>query len=175
MLPYRVKSAASCDEKFQCMSNLDANKLMVKRFIEEIWNERRLDIADIVFAEDCITHQLRSGTDSLTMPRPPQAMKHHISEWLAAFPDIQFTIEQMIAEGDQVVVHCVARGTHLGCWHNISPTGKEISIQMMVMYQITNERIAEDWVLVDFLGVFQQLGLVKPTNELLSKSNQSSD
>ena len=147
----------------------ETNKLIVQRFIEEIWNERNLDVADEIFAENCITHQLRSGVDSLTMPRPPQAMKHHIREWLTAFPDIYFTIEQMIAERDKVFVHCIARGTHLGLWHNISPTGKVISIQMMVIYRIANDLIVEDWVLVDFLGVFQLLGLVKSTNELLLK------
>ena len=150
---------------------LDDNKKLVKRFIEEIWNQRHLDVADEVFAADCITHQLRSGADSLTMPRPPEALKQHISEWLVAFSDIQFSIEQMITEGDRVVAHFLARGTHLGAWHSIPPTGKEISIQMMVVYRIANGQITEDWVLVDFLGFFQQLGLVKPTNELIAANS----
>ena len=93
---------------------LEDNKKLVTWFIEEIWNQRHLDVADEVFAADCITHQLRSGADSLTIPRPPEALKQHISEWLAAFPDIHFSIDQLIAGGDRVVVHCQARGTHLG-------------------------------------------------------------
>ena len=151
--------------------SLDAYKKLVTRFIEEVWNQRRLDVADEIFAADCLTHQLRSGTDSLIMPRPPDAMKKHIREWLAAFPDIQFSIEQMVSEGDRIVAHFLAHGTHLGVWHSIPATGREISIQMMVIYRVASGQIAEDWVLVDFLGVFQQLQLVKPTNELLAANS----
>ena len=147
----------------------DANKFLVRRFLEEIWNDRRLHVADEVFASDCVSHQLRSGGE-LTMPRGPQEIKRHITEWLEAFPDIRFTIERILAEADYVMTNCLAKGTHLGNWHGIPATGKEITIQMSVVHRIEEEKIVEDWVLVDFLGVFQQLGIVRPTIELLNKS-----
>ena len=64
----------------------------------------------------------------------------------------------------------VARGTHLGSWLGIPATGKFISIQMFVVHRFADGVIAEDWVLVDSLGVFQQLGLVPPSEELLAKA-----
>jgi len=146
------------------------NKAIVRRFIEELWNQRKLTLADDLFAEDCVTHQLRVGTDPAGVPRGPEVMKHHVAEWLAAFPDIRFTIEQMLAEGDRVMTQCVARGTHLGSWLGIPATGKFISIQMFVVHRFADGVIAEDWVLVDSLGVFQQLGLVPPSEELLAQA-----
>jgi len=151
--------------------NLEANKAVARRFFDELWNARRLPVADDIIAPDCVTHQLRSGADDSATPRAPESIKQHVAEWVAAFPDLRFTAEQMIAEGDRVVTHCTARGTHLGYWHSIPPTGKIITIQMTVIHRIADGRIAEDWVLADFLGVFQQLGIVRPTAELLAKAD----
>ena len=153
---------------------LDSNKSIVRRFIEEIWNKRQLYVADEVFASNCISHQLRSGGE-LTMPRGPQEIKHHIAEWLEAFPDIHFTVERVLAEADYVMTNCLARGTHLGKWHGIPATGKEIAIRMAVVHRIKEEKIVEDWVLVDFLGVFQQLGVVQSTVELLNKRTEETE
>ena len=148
-----------------------ANKAVVHRFIEELWNQRKLGLADNLFAEDCVTHQLRFANEPAGAPRGPAAMKHHVADWLAAFPDIRFTTQQMLAEGDRVMTQCIARGTHLGSWLGIPATGKFISIQMFVVHRIADGLIAEDWVLVDSLGVFQQLGLVPPSEELLAQAS----
>jgi predicted ester cyclase len=80
-----------------------ANRAVVQRFIEELWNQRKLALADDLFAEGCVTNQLRFGNDPAGAPRGPAAMKHHVADWLAAFPDIRFTIEQMLAEGYRVI------------------------------------------------------------------------
>jgi predicted ester cyclase len=96
-----------------------------------------------------------------------------VAEWLAAFPDIHFSVDQVVAERDLVAVHCTATGTHTGSWLGIPPTGRQITIRMAVTYRLAGGMIAEDWVLVDFLGVFQQLGLVQPTSELLRRSHQT--
>lgn len=149
---------------------IEANKRIVLNFIEQLWNKRKLDLADELFDENCITHQLRIGGNPAGAPRGPQAMKHHISEWLASFPDIHFTVEQMLAEDDRVMTLCFARGTHTETWLGIPATRKVITIQMFVVHRISDGRIVEDWVLVDSLGVFQQLGLVKPTEQLIAEA-----
>jgi len=154
--------------------NIEANKTIVSRFIEELWNQRKLELADELFDENCITHQLRVGNDPKGAPRGPEAMKHHIKDWLDSFPDIHFTIEQMLAEGDRVMTQCYALGTHTATWLGIPATGRIIKIQMIVAHRIAGGRIVEDWVLVDSLGVFQQLGLVKESEELLADGTASS-
>jgi predicted ester cyclase len=83
---------------------MDDPKQLTTRFVEELWNERRLDVADAIFAEDCVTHQLRSGVPVDAVPRGPQAIKEHVAGWIACFPDLRFSIEQMLSEGDRVVM-----------------------------------------------------------------------
>jgi SnoaL-like polyketide cyclase len=86
---------------------------------------------------------------------------------LNGFPDLKFTIEQMIAEGDRVSTLLVMNGTHAGEWLGIPPNGKHINIRMMTIHRFRNCKIIEDWVVVESLGFFQQLGIVPATSDLL--------
>jgi steroid delta-isomerase-like uncharacterized protein len=148
---------------------------IIKRFVDELWNARRLDVADQIFSEDCVTHQLRSGVLGEPAHRGPQEMKEHVSGWLMSFPDLHFNIEQMIAERDCVVSQLVMEGTHQGTWMGISPTGKRLQIRMITIHRIAGGKIAEDWVLVESLGLFQQLGAVPDTAELIRNFAQHAD
>ncbi len=85
--------------------NEEQNKTIVKRFIEEMWNQRKLQVADELFAADCVTHQLRSGEDPAGIPRSAESVKREAAAWLTGFPDLEFLLEQMIAGGDRVVSH----------------------------------------------------------------------
>lgn len=143
-------------------------KAIAGRFIEELWNQRDLTTADALFAETCVTNQLRSGAEPITAPRPPAAVKKQVNEWVAAFPDFRYTVRQMLSDGDKVMIQCVANGTHQGTWLGIPATNKTISIETMITQRIVDGKIVEDWVLADFLGLFQQLGLVAPLQELLA-------
>ncbi len=148
----------------------EQNKVVVRRFIEELWNNRNLDTADEIFAADCVTHQLRSGAGLVAAARSPEVVKKHVTEWLVGFPDLHFTIEQMVAEADQVVARTVMQGTHSGVWLGVAPTGKQVNIRMITIHRIANGKIAEDWVLVESLGFFQQLGLIPATQEIMAKA-----
>ena len=147
---------------------MEPAKHVVERFVEELWNGRRLDVADQIFSEDCVTHQLRSGALPEPAHRGPQEMKEHVSGWLTSFPDLRFAIEQMIVERDRVVSQLVMEGTHQGTWMGIPPTGKRLQIRMITIHRIANGKIAEDWVLVESLGFFQQLGAIPDTAELIA-------
>jgi steroid delta-isomerase-like uncharacterized protein len=147
---------------------MDDPKQLVNRFVEELWNERRLDVADEIFAKDCVTHQLQSGMPADAVPRGPQAIKEHVKGWIASFPDLRFSIEQTLSEGDRVVTHLLMEGTHQGAWLGIPPIGKKMQIRMFAIYRVEQGKIVEDWVLVESLGFFQQLGVVPNTADLLS-------
>jgi steroid delta-isomerase-like uncharacterized protein len=142
-------------------------KKVMNRFVEELWNERRLEVADAIFAKDCVTHQLRSGVPTDAVPRGPQAMKEHVAGWIASFPDLHFSIEQMLGEGDRVVMQLLMEGTHQGAWLGIPASGKKVQIRMFTVHHIVEDKIVEDWVLVESLGLFQQLGLVPNTADLV--------
>jgi len=149
---------------------MDSSKQIVQRFIEELWNARKLDVADEIFCDDCVTHQLRSGAADQSAPRGPEVIKEHVSGWLMSFPDLQFHVEEMIADQDHVVSQLTMEGTHQGMWMGIPPTGKRLQIRMITIHRITNGKIAEDWVLVETLGFLQQLGVLPSTEELIRKA-----
>ena len=144
------------------------HKEVVRRFFEELWNDRNLAVADEIFSEDCVTHQLGPTADLSNERRDPDAVKKHVSEWLVGFPDLQFFVEQTVAENGHVATHCRMEGTHTGRWLGIPPSKKHVIIRMITIHRIEDGKIIEDWVLVDALGFFQQLGLVPPTEKVLS-------
>ena len=144
------------------------SKAIVQRFFEELWNERRLATADEIFSPACVTHQLRSGSEDVGAPRNADAIKLHVHEWLMGFSDLRFEVEDTVAEAQRVVTRCVAQGTHNGTWFGIPATGKRVRIRMMVTHRIEDGKIAEDWVLVDSLGFFQQLNILPATEEILA-------
>jgi steroid delta-isomerase-like uncharacterized protein len=146
---------------------MDDPKQLINRFVEELWNERRLDVADAIFAKDCVTHQLRSGVPADAVPRGPQAIKEHVASWIASFPDLRFSIEQMLSEGDRVVTQLLMEGTHQGAWLGIPASGKKMQIRMFTVHRVVQGKIVEDWVLVESLGVFQQLGVIPNTADLV--------
>ena len=146
---------------------MDDPKKVMNRFVEELWNKRRLDVADAIFAKDCVTHQLRSGMPTDAVPRGPQAMKEHVAGWIASFPDLRFSIEQMLSEGDRVVMQLLMEGTHQDAWLGIPASGKKLQIRMFTVHRVVLGKIVEDWVLVESLGIFQQLGVVPNTADLV--------
>ena len=148
----------------------EQSKATVFRFYNELWNERNLKVADEIFAADCVTHQLQSGEEFPAVIRNPEAVKHHIAEWLEGFPDLRFTVEQMLVEDDRVMTQSVMRGTHAGVWQGIAPTNKKVSIRLSVIHRISEGKIVEDWVLVESLGFFQQLGLAPSTADILARA-----
>jgi predicted ester cyclase len=147
-------------------------RAIVARFYEELWNGRNLGVADEIIAPGCVTHQLSSGAEPVGAPRGPEAVKQHVAEWLAGFPDMRFTVEEVIAEADRVMSRSVMRGTHSGTWLGIPPTGRRVSVRLVVIQRVEGGKIVEDWVLTEALGFFQQLKLVPATDEILAEATK---
>jgi predicted ester cyclase len=85
--------------------------------------------------------------------------KHHRAALYTAFPDLKWTIEDMIAEGDKAVVRFSASGTQKGAFQGIPPTERLINITGVAIYRIAGGKFLEDWAFMDTLGVMRQLGL----------------
>jgi steroid delta-isomerase-like uncharacterized protein len=134
----------------------DENKDLVRRWVE-MWNTGNLDAVDQLATSDFLRHDPNSPE-----VRGPEAERQLIAMYRAAFPDLQFTIEDLIAEGDKVVGRFVARGTHRGELLGIPPTQASITVATIEIYRIEAHRIAEQWVIMDALGIMQQLGVVPP-------------
>ena len=143
-------------------SNIDVqveeNKALVRREIEEIWNQGKLDVIDEIFAADFILHEPVAGE-----VRGPEGLKQFVTMNRTAFPDFQLTIEDMFAEGDKVAVRWSWTGTHKGEFMGIPPTGVQVIMTGISIGHFTGGKIMEAWDYGDALGLMQQLGMdLKP-------------
>jgi steroid delta-isomerase-like uncharacterized protein len=134
--------------------SVQGNKEIVRRWNEEVINNGNLDVIDELAAENYINHN--GGLDRA-------AHKQQMARMGAAFSDGEIVLEETVAEGDMVSVRWRMRGTHTGEYMGVPATGKQIVTPGMSMYRIAGGKIAEDWSVMDMLGVMQQLGLVPST------------
>jgi predicted ester cyclase len=89
-----------------------------------------------------------------------EALKHYVGGFLTAFPDLHFTIDDLLGEGDKVLWRFTSQATHTGPLMNIPPTGKRATVTGMVLFRVTNDKIAEVWVNFDTLGMLQAIGVI---------------
>jgi steroid delta-isomerase-like uncharacterized protein len=134
-------------------------KMIARRYIEEVWNGGDLALIDEIFARDFVNH-----TPSPGQLAGREGLKQFIASLRSASPDVHFTIDDVIAEGDRVVTRWTARGTHHGDLMGAPPTGKRITVSAIAIDRIVNGRIVEHWAVRDDLGLVQQLGLI-PSQE----------
>jgi steroid delta-isomerase-like uncharacterized protein len=134
----------------------EQNKTNVRRLFEEVWNKGHVAVADELFAPTYHHH------DS-SMPdvgRGPESEKKRATLYRNAFPDIRFTIEDLLAEGETVVARWSCRGTHKGELNGIAPTGKQFHITGLSIARFTNGKMFEGYVNWDALSLLRQLGVV---------------
>ncbi len=135
----------------------EENKALARRYVEEVINKGNLAVIDELAAADFVEHS----------PFPGQAPGIEGEEQLigmmrAAFPDLHSTIEDLIAEGDKVVLRATTRGTHKGEFMGIPPTGKQVTVTEIHIIRFVGGKGVEHWGEVDMMGMMQQLG-VAPT------------
>jgi steroid delta-isomerase-like uncharacterized protein len=133
----------------------EANKAVVRRLYEEFHNSMDLTIADDLYTPDCIYHGGHIKRDPGKDGNVKAMGKMH-----DAFPDLQTTIDEMVAEGDKVVVRLHRTGTHKGEYLGFAATGKRIEQTALVMFRIENGKIAEYWLHYDELGLLLQIGAI---------------
>jgi predicted ester cyclase len=142
----------------------EANKELVRRHFEEIWNGKDLAAADDLMAQDYLEHALAPfGQTEPGRVNGPAATRQ-TTEWLLAqFPDLQMTIEAMVAEGDLVAVRVLSEGTNLGPLNGVvPPTGKRFAARQSHWFRVENSRLAEHWATREDLPAMLQLGVIQP-------------
>jgi steroid delta-isomerase-like uncharacterized protein len=140
--------------------SVEENKTLLRSSIEEILNRGNLDALDEFYAVDFVDHAAIPGT-----PPGIEGMRQTYNMILSAFNNIHVTIDDMIAEGDKVVLRVTATGTHAGEFMGIPSTGKSISIMEIRIYRIVSGKIVEHWGLLDQTAMMQQLGVVPPMDQ----------
>lgn len=130
------------------------NKELVRRFVEEVLNRANPDAAGELLHPDFAGHYPgMPPVDGL------EAWKQLASAYFSAFPDLQETVEDAVAEDDRVVYRVTWRATHTGDLMGIPPTGRRVSVAGMRIVRIADGKIAEQWGTDDTLGMMQQLGI----------------
>jgi len=132
----------------------EQHKATVQRVIAEVWNRGNFAVVDELVASDYVGHSF--GTDT----HGREGYTEYFATLRQGFPDLQFTVEDQIAEADQVVVRWAARGTHTGEYAGIAPTHKQGVVTGTTMYRIADGQIQECWTHLDELGLMQQLGVI---------------
>ncbi len=125
----------------------------------EAFNQRDLSAADEIFAPSYVLHNPLAPLD---LPRGPDGVRQQHAGYLAAFPDAQIAVEDLIAEGNRVAVRATVRGTHQGTFLGVAPTGRQVTLEAITIYRVEAGKIVEDWTLADIPGLLQQLGVSAP-------------
>jgi steroid delta-isomerase-like uncharacterized protein len=133
-------------------TRLEENKVLIKSFIEEVFNEHNL-----------------TGTEKFLATNPTngsgktqESFKDSLPALFSSFPDLHVDIEHIIAENNFVVVFLNFTGTHKGEFQGFPPTNKQVKIRSADLYRIENGKIVEHWDVVDQLDLLQQTGALLP-------------
>src|SRR5712691_9453084 len=139
----------------------ETNKASVRRFYDEVINKKNRAAIDEFIDPNYIDHAAPPGT-----PGGIAGAKQTISMYLTAFPDLHFTVEDIITEGDKVVARLTARGTQQGAFMGIPPTGKQATVTAIDINRYAGGKSVEHWLNMDTLGLLQQLGVIPAPGQL---------
>jgi steroid delta-isomerase-like uncharacterized protein len=132
----------------------EANKAVVLRYVEEVWNRHDLDAVDSLVSPDYVNH-------AATTEDYRRGGARQIWVWLlSVFPDHRFDVEHIAADGDTVAVLGTMVGTHEGELMGIAPTGRRVVAQQSHWFRVEEGKLTEHWAVRDDLGMLQQLGVV---------------
>ena len=144
------------------------NRAVVRRYNEitqRFFQGGDVDAFDEVCAPDLVHH------GPAMMPRDLDGLKQMAPVFRAAFPDMEIVTEDLLAEGDRVVDRVTARGTHLGEFNGIPPTGHRIELHEIHIARIADGMIVERWTQFDALGLLQQIGTISVEPEPATASD----
>ena len=135
----------------------EENKTLIRRFVAEILNAGNPAAAEVLLAANFVFHfPGRPG------PTDREGFLQSLAPFRAGFPDIRFTIEDLVAEGDRVAARFHMTGTHQGDFQGIAPTGRQAQWGGIALFRISEGRIAEEWAMPDVFGLLRQLGVPLP-------------
>lgn len=135
--------------------SLEDNRVIIRAYVETVWNQRQLDRAEEFVAPDFLDHAPLPGqAPGLDGARRKWAM------YLNAAPDLRVTVEDLVTEDDKVGVRRSYAGTHRGELLGIRATGKQVRIGSISIFRLAAGKIVESWEQLDLLSLMQQLGVI---------------
>lgn len=130
----------------------ERNKALARAIADQVWSRGNYDLVDELIAEDYVGHP--------SEVRGTEGYKQFFADLRRAFPDVHFTVDDTIAEGNRVVVRWTCRGTHRGEYEGIPPTGRRAEFTGVDALSFVDGKATECWGQVDMLGLLTQLGVI---------------
>jgi steroid delta-isomerase-like uncharacterized protein len=137
----------------------DQYKALLRRFID-LWNTGQTDAADEFVSADLVDHTLPPG-----LPPGLAGFKLLVSAFRSAFPDLQITIDEVVAQGDRAAGRVTFRGTHRGMFQGIPATGNTFTMGAIGILRFVRDEVVEHWAVLDLLGLLQQLGVAPAASD----------
>jgi len=129
-----------------------ANKALVRRFYKEVFVDWNMALVDEVVSPQFVSHDWPQGG-----PTGPRAFRNFYAAIRSAVPDARYEIDDLIAEGEKVVVRWRLVGTHKGDFRGIPPTGRAVTLKGIAIYRVQGGRLMERWVVSDLHGLLQEI------------------
>jgi len=139
---------------------MQENKALNRRLVEEGFSKGNMAVFDELIAEDCLDYSAPPGTQAGLV-----GIKQFFVMFRSAFPDLHYTVEDQVAEGDKVVTRNTWHGTHQGAFLGIPPTGKRVTVTGIDITRWAGGKAVEHWANQDTLGLMQQLGVIPPPGQ----------
>src|SRR6185312_10291512 len=130
-----------------------ANKELVRRFYKEVYVNWNMALADDVLSPQFTSHDWPEDG-----PTGPKAFRAYYSAIRSALPDARYEVDDLVAEGDKVVVRWRLLGTHKGAFRGIAPTGQPITLKGIAIYRMERGKLMERWVVSDLYGALEGSG-----------------
>ena len=139
--------------------SIEENKAIVRRYVG-VHDHKNLEVLDDIVSPDYSYH----GPGDVRLNGLAD-LRQFISQYHTAFPDLNFTVEDMIAEGDKVVTRFKISATHTGELTGTAPTGNQVNATGIFIVRIVDRKVVAEWENFDELGMMQQIGAVPPIGE----------
>jgi steroid delta-isomerase-like uncharacterized protein len=133
----------------------EQNKARSRRIFEEVWGKGNIAVIDELTAPNFVDHNAAPG-----LPPGVEGLKQFVVMYRSAFPDMQISVDDLIAEGDKVVIRWTARGTNAGAFLGMPATGKPVTVTGITIERKVDGMTVEGWNQFDQLGMLQQMGMI---------------
>jgi predicted ester cyclase len=136
----RLPECGKREERHMTEGIAAANKALLRRFYEDVYVEWNMAVVDEVVSTEFTSHDWVDGSLG------PQAFRKYYAAIRSAVPDARYEVDDLIAEGDKVVVRWRMLGTHVGAFGDMAPTGRAVTLKGIAIYRVADGKLLERWV-----------------------------
>lgn len=134
-------------------------KRIAELYFYKIWNQRDFRLTPYLFSDQCITRHICSSGGAEQVSNAEE-INNYIRQWIKGFPNLQVRINRIVGDPLHISTYCTFVGTHHGPWQGIEPTGKPVAIDIIMIHKLCNGKIVENLIMIDYLGIYKQLGVL---------------